>query len=78
MIILLNQHKHAYTKPIVAEEIVKIIGKFNQNKSPGHDDITNMVVKKAAPKTANPLAMIFNCSFKTGVVPEQLKIAKDT
>ena len=35
-----------YTKPIVAEEIVKIIGKFNPNKSPGHDDITNMVVKK--------------------------------
>ena len=34
-----------YTKPI-AEEIVKIIGKFSPNKSPGHDDITNMVVKK--------------------------------
>ena len=35
-----------FTKPIVAEEIVKIIGKFNQNKSPGRDDITNMVIKK--------------------------------
>ena len=37
-----------YTKPIVAEEIVKIIRKFSPNKSPGHDDITNMVVKKSS------------------------------
>ena len=37
-----------YTKPIVAEEIVKITGKFNPNKSPGHDDITDMVVKKGS------------------------------
>ena len=28
-----------YTKPVVPEEIVKIIAKFNQNKSPAHDDI---------------------------------------
>ena len=30
----------------VAEEIVKNISKFSLNKSPGHDDIANMVVKK--------------------------------
>ena len=65
-----------FTKPIVPEEIVKIIGKFNPNKSPGHDNITNMVVKKVAPEISKPLCMIFNCSFNTGVVPEQLKIAK--
>ena len=35
-----------YTKPVVPEEVVKIIAKFNQNKSPGHDDIGNMIVKK--------------------------------
>ena len=65
-----------FTKPIVPEEIVKIIGKFNPNKSPGYDNITNMVVKKVAPEISKPLCMIFNCSFNTGVVPEQLKIAK--
>ena len=65
-----------FAKPIVAEEIVKIIGKFNPNKSPGHDNITNMVIKKVALEICKPLSMIFNCSFKTGVVPEQLKIAK--
>ena len=35
-----------------------------------------MVVKEVAPEISTPLSMIFNCSFKTGVVPEKLKIAK--
>ena len=35
-----------------------------------------MVIKKVALEICKPLSMIFNCSFKTGVVPEQLKIAK--
>ena len=50
---------------------------FNQNKSPGHDDIGNMIVKKkVATEISKPLSTIFNCSLKTDVVPEQLKIAK--
>ena len=65
-----------YTKPVVPEEVVKIIAKFNQNKSPGHDDIGNTIVKKVATEISKPLSTIFNCSLKTGVVPEQLKIAK--
>ena len=65
-----------YTKPVVPEEVVKIIAKFNQNKSPGHNDIGNMIVKKVATEISKPLSTIFNCSLKTGVVPEQLKIAK--
>ena len=65
-----------YSKPVVSDEIVKIISKFNENKSPGHDDIGNMIVKKVALEISKPLEIIFNCSLKTGVVPEQLKIAK--
>ena len=65
-----------YSKPIVPQEIVKILNKFNQNKSPGHDDIGNMIVKKVAPEVSKPLSIIFNCSLITGVVPQQLKIAK--
>ena len=66
-----------YTKPVVPEKIVKIIAKFIQNKSPGHDDIGNMIVKKVATEISKPLSTIFNCSLKTGIVPEQLKIAKN-
>ena len=37
-----------YAHLVVPEEIIKIIAKFNQNKSPGHDDIGNMIVKKSS------------------------------
>ena len=65
-----------FMKPIIAEEIVKIISKFNQNKSPGHDGISNFIVKNIAHIVSRPLADIFNLSLSTGSVPEQLKIAK--
>ena len=63
-------------KPIIAEEIVKLISKFNQNKSPGHDGIGNFTVKNIARIVSRPLADIFSLSLSTGSVPEQLKIAK--
>ena len=63
-------------KPILADKIVKIISKFNQNKSPGHDDIGNFIVKNVAHIISGPLADIFNLSLSTGSIPEQLKVAK--
>ena len=33
-----------FLKPIVEEEIIKIIYKFNQYESAGHDDIGNFIV----------------------------------
>ena len=69
-----------YFKPIVPDEIQKIISKSNQNKSPGpgpgHDDIGNMIIKRAAAEISKPLSIIFNNSLVTGVVPEELKVAK--
>ncbi len=65
-----------FFKPIVPEEILKIIGKFNQNKSPGYDDIGNMIIKRVASEISKPLSIIFNTSLTTGIVPENLKIAK--
>ena len=61
--------------PIVADEVVKI-SKLNQNKSPGHDGIENLIVKKVASIILKPLADIFNLSVSTGIVPEQLKLAR--
>ena len=66
----------ATLKPIVADEVVKIISKLNQNKSPGHDGIGNLIVKKVASIISKPLTDIFNLSLSTGIVPEQLKLAK--
>ena len=67
--------KSLFMKPIVADEVVKIIGKLNQNKSPGHDGIGNLIVNKVASIIAKPLTDIFNLSLFTVMVPEQLKLA---
>ena len=65
-------------KLILADEIVKIIIKFNQNKSPGHDGIDKLglIVKNVAHIISGQLGVIFNLSLSTGSVLEQLKIAK--
>jgi len=65
-----------YMKPIVEMEIIKIIEKFNQNKSAGHDNIGNFIIKRVANDIVKPLAMVFNLSISTGTVPEKLKTAK--
>ena len=48
----------------------------NQNKSPGHDCIGNLIVKKAASIISKPSTDVFNLSLLTGSVPKQLKLAK--
>ena len=70
--------KTLFIKPIVADEVVKIISKLNQNKNPGHDGIGNLIVKKVASIISKPLTDIFNLSLSMsgGSVPEQLKLAK--
>jgi hypothetical protein len=63
-------------KPIVETEIIKIVNKFNQNKSAGHDNIDTFIIKRVATEIAKPLTSIFNLSIATGIVPQKLKIAK--
>ena len=63
-------------KPIVEDKIIKIIAKFDQNKSPLHDGIGNIVLKKTAKEIVKPLITIFNTSLSSGEVPDSLKIAK--
>ena len=63
-------------RPIVEDEILKIINKFDKNKSAGHDGIGNLIVKEVAKEFLYPLTAIFNRSLSTGKVPDSLKIAK--
>ena len=71
-----SNKRSIFRKPIVEDEILKIISKFDKNKSPGHDGIGNLIVKRVANELTKPLAAIFNLSLSTGKVPNQLKIAK--
>ena len=69
-------HKQSiFMRPIVEDEILKIINKFDKNKSAGHDRIGNLTVKGVAKEIVHPLTAIFNRSLSTGKVPDSLKIA---
>ena len=63
-------------RPIVEDEILQIINKFDKNKSAGHDVIGNLIVKGVAKEIVHPLTAIFNRSLITGEFPDSLKIAK--
>ena len=69
-------NKSIFWKPIIDDEIIKIIGKFDKNKSAGHDNIGNLIVKTVATEIARPLSAILNLSLTSGIFPNQLKKAK--
>ena len=49
-----------YMKPIVESDILKIVSKFSVNKSAGHDNIGNFIIKKVQSEIVKPLTSIFN------------------
>jgi len=65
-----------YCEPISINEILYIIAKLNNNKSPGPDMITPKLLKSIANEIINPLLYLFNLSLSTGTVPSALKLAK--
>ena len=65
-----------FFKPTNEDEVLKIIKRLGSRKSAGHDDIKSDVIKQVAKEIASPLTMIFNTSLSTGIVPDDLKIAK--
>ena len=62
--------------PITEEEVIKVIKNLDTKKSAGHDGISILIIKKLADELSNPLTYIFNMSLKSGIVPDQLKIAR--
>ena len=62
--------------PIVEDEIIKIIAKFDHHKSPGMMELVTLFFKKIAKEIVKPHTTIFNTSISPGEVPDSLKIAK--
>ena len=71
-----SNSKTWFFRPTNEDEIMKIVNKLGTNKSPGHDGLKPDVVKKVAKEIAYPLMLIFNVSLSTGIVPDELKMAK--
>jgi len=62
-------------KPPDVQEISDIIDEL-KTSSAGHDNISASLVKQVKLSILKPLAYIFSLSMKTGVVPDDLKVAK--
>ena len=46
---------------------------LNQTKSCGYDEISPKIAKQLGKHISKPLAHIFNLSFQTGIIPEEIK-----
>ena len=62
--------------PVVPDEVIKIISKFDQNKSPGHDDSGNFIVKTVAKSIAEPLAIFLIFHYPQAVFLNNLKLQR--
>jgi len=62
--------------PCDVHEVIRISNGLNNKDSFGYDLIPPNIVKNCITQIAEPLSYIINCSFQTGLVPDQLKIAK--
>ena len=64
---------------IITNKLVKnCLNNLKLNKSPGPDNLSPNFIKKLIDDLTEPLTIIFQNSYKTGIVPNQWKIAKIT
>ena len=64
-----------FLTPTSITEIGNLIRSLPNKSSSGHDDITNILLKKLAPNISTPLSIVFNKSLKEGSFPNTMKLA---
>ena len=70
-----NNPKTLFLNPCTPEEIGRIIHQLPHKTSSGHDNISNVLLKKLKGCLTHPLSIIFNQSMETGKFPETMKKA---
>ena len=65
-----------FLKPTDVLEIQQVISSLKNSYSKGHDNLSVNTVKQCNAELSKPLCMIFNKSIVSGIVPDDLKIAK--
>ena len=60
------------------DEVNRIIDKLECKSGCGIDEIRSKVIKYVAPYVSVPLSHIFNLTFATGKIPNDLKVALKT
>ena len=67
--------KTMYMTPTTKVEIEKLIDNLPNKTSKGHDDISNVLLKRIKHVISVPLEQIFNKSIEEGIFPEEMKKA---
>jgi hypothetical protein len=65
-----------YLESIDPSVVFDVVKKLKPKTSSGHDEISTKLVKESIVTIIQPLTHIINLSLNTGIVPDQLKIAK--
>ena len=65
-----------FLRPTPEQEILEICGSFRSGPASGYDQITVNVVKETVDVIIQPLTYIIDLSLSSGVVPDQMKIAR--
>ena len=64
-----------FISPVTEEEVERELSKLNPNKSAGFEDLSIKIMRQLASHIKHPLTLIFNKSFTTGIITENLKIS---
>ena len=59
-----------------AEKIAESVRNLNYKSSYGFDCVPMNVMKQCISQIAEPLSILINSSFRTGLVPDKIKVAK--
>ena len=64
-----------FFSPTTSNEIKELINKLPMKSSSGHDNISNVLLKRLKETITTPLSIIFNKSLEEGIFPESMKLA---
>ena len=62
--------------PTNNDEILSICANFQYKDSAGYDEIFSTIAKSTMQCITSPLTGIINCSFETGIIPNDIKLVK--
>jgi len=65
-----------FLDPVSQSDVLNITPKLKPKISSGYDGISTKLLKATINEILEPLTHVINTSFETGIVPNDLKIAK--
>lgn len=65
-----------FLEPVTEQEIIEICTSFRSGTAAGYDNISMSAVRETISLISAPLTHIINLSLSSGVVPDQMKIAR--